>query len=234
VEVRSLATPIDGWYTTNSDQSSPPDFTANYFSPQLCLFQDEHIPSKHACFYSGTIQFNEPGVYYGSQDLPDMYQYGVIDWTRLLMNPMIIGKTREDSGLSYYGQDVDMRFTVIIVAQGDTFDPPAWWNGVSDVDDPGSPVPVRTALVGNYPNPFNPATTIRYELSGPEAVTLRVFDLAGHAVRTLVDGQSMPTGAHEVVWRGRDEAGRVVPGGVYLVRMDAGPVRQTVRVTLLK
>ncbi len=234
VEVRSLASPIDGWYTSNTNQTSPPDFTAQYFSPQLCLFQDQHIASKHACFYSGTIKFNGPGLYYGSQALPDMYQYGVIDWTRLLMNPMIIGKTQNSTGLSYYGQNVDLRFTVIIVAEGDAFDPPSWWEGVSDVADPDNPVPNRTALVQNYPNPFNPATTIRYELSEPAAVTLRIFDLAGHAVRTLVDGQSMTMGAHEVVWRGRDDTGRIAPGGVYFVQMDAGDVHQALRMTLLK
>jgi len=234
VEVRSLDHPIDGWYSDNSNQGSPPDFTAQYFSPQLCLFQDQHIASKHACFYNGTIQLNEQGIYYGSQELPDMYQYGVIDWTRELMNPMIIGKTREPIGMSYYGQNVDMRFTVIIVAQGDSFDPPSWWNGVSDVADFDNLVPNRTALVQNYPNPFNPATTIRYELSEPATVTLRVFDVAGHAVRTLVDGQSMTMGAHEVVWRGRDDTGRIAPGGVYFVQMDAGEVHQTMRMTLLK
>jgi hypothetical protein len=234
VEVRSLDVPIDGWYTTNTNQSSPPDFTALYFSPQLCLFQDAHIPSKHACFYSGTIKFNEPGFYYGSQALPDMYQYYVIDWTRLLMNPMIIGKTQDPSGFSYYGQNVDMRFTVIIVAEGDTFDPPSWWDAVSDAADFGNPVPNRTALVQNYPNPFNPATTIQYELAVPSDVTLRVFDLAGHAVRTLVDGESMSKGSHEVIWRGRDDTGRLMPGGAYLVQMDAGNVRQTLRMTLLK
>ncbi len=234
VEVRSLDDPIDGWYTTNTSQGSSPDFTAQYFAPQLCLFQDAHIASKHACFYSGTIQFSGPGIYYGSQALPDMYQYGVIDWTRLLMNPMIIGKAKDPSGLSYYGQNVDMRYSVIIVAEGDTFDPPAWWEGVSPVTDLNTPVPTRTALVQNYPNPFNPATTIQYELSERANVTVRVFDLAGHAVRTLVGGRSLPAGSHETVWRGRDDSGRSAPGGVYFVRLDAGDVQQTLRMTLLK
>ncbi len=234
VEVRSLDAPIDGWYTSNSNQSSSPDFAARYFAPQLCLFQDAHIPSKHACFYSGTIQFNGPGIYYGSQALPDMYQYGVIDWTRLLMNPMIIGKAKDPSGLSYHGQNVDMRFSVIIVAEGDSFDPPAWWEVVSAVTDLDNPVPVKTALVQNYPNPFNPATTIRYELSEPANVSVRVFDLAGHAVRTLVGGRYMSAGSHDVVWRGRDDSGMPAPGGVYFVRFEAGEVQQTLRMTLLK
>jgi hypothetical protein len=234
VDVRSLDTPIEGWSSTNSNQNSPADFTAQYFAPQLCLFQDAHIASKHACFYSGTIQYEEPGVYYGSQALPDMYQYGVIDWTRLLMNPMIIGKAKNPSGLSYGGQNADMRYTVIIVAAGDTFDPPAWWNGVSPVSEPGRSVPTRTALVQNYPNPFNPSTTVQFELAETATVSVRVFDLAGHAVRTLVDGRSLPAGGHQVVWRGRDDSGKAAPGGVYFVRLDAGDIQQTLRMTLLK
>jgi|GEM_PF-3693473 len=234
VEVRSLDKPIDGWYTTNTNQSSSPDFTADLFAPQLCLFQDSHIPSKHACFYSGTIEFNEPGVYYGSQSLPDMYQYGVIDWTRLLMNPMIIGKVRGPSGLSYSGQNVDMRYTVIIVAKGDAFDPPSWWATVSAADDPGPPVPTRAALDGNYPNPFNPATAIRFELPEESEVTLRIFDMAGHSVRNLIQGRTMPRGHHETVWRGRDDNGLIVPGGVYFARFEADGVSETLRMTLLK
>jgi hypothetical protein len=234
VEVRGLDTPIDGWYTSNSNEDSPPNFTAEFFAPQLCLFQDAHIPSQHACFFSGNIMFNGPGIYFANQPLPDMYQYGVIDWTRRLMNPMIIGKTRDPSGFSFYGQNVDLRFTVIVVAPGDSFEPPAWWEGVSEVTDPGEPVPARTRMVGNYPNPFNPGTTIEFELAEAFAINLRVFDLAGRAVRTLTEKESLPAGRHEVVWRGRDGTGQMVPGGVYFVILEAGAVRQSLRVTLLK
>ena len=163
-----------------------------------------------------------------------MYQYGVIDWTRLLMNPMVIGKTQGPTGLSYYGQKANMRFTVIIVAAGDVFQPPSWWDVAADVDDPDSAVPERTRLVGNYPNPFNPATTIRFDLAARATVTLRVHDLAGHAVRTLIEAQSMPQGRFEAVWRGRDDAGRPAPGGVYLARLEAPGVIRTLQLTLLK
>jgi hypothetical protein len=137
VEARSLDLPIYGWYETSS-QLAPPDFTATYWSPQLCFFQDAHIPSKHACVTSTTIMFNAPGLYHGTRSMASMYQYDVIDWTRPLMNPMVIAKTQSPSGRSYGDQDVDMRYTAIVVAQGDTFDPPSWWySSVADV--PGTP-----------------------------------------------------------------------------------------------
>lgn len=69
-----------------------------------------------------------------------------------------------------------------------------------------------------FPNPFNPLTRIRYELSEPDQVVLRIHDLTGRVVRTLVDG-ARASGTHEAVWDGRDSQGRVLPSGVYLARI---------------
>ena len=234
VEVRSLDTPIDSWETSNTNRDSEPDGTALYFAPQVCLFQDAHIPSKHACFASETITFNEPGIYYGSHSLPQMYQYEAIAWTRELMNPMIIGKTKSPTGYSYRDQSVNMRYSVIIVADNHTFAPPAWWDGLSAVTDLDHHLPNQTAALASYPNPFNPATTLHFELAEAATVSLRIFDLAGHAVRTLIDSRPLLGGNHEIRWRGRDDSGRLAPGGVYLALLEFGAVRQALRLTLLK
>ena len=137
-EVRSIDMPIDCWLFV--PQGAPPDTTAGYYSPQLCLFQDVHIPSKHACFNSWTIRIDGPGLYHGTRDLDSMYQYDVIDWTRELMNPMVIGKTYSPIGTAYADESIDMRFTAIIVAPGDDFVPPYWWytpSAIGDDTDPG-------------------------------------------------------------------------------------------------
>jgi len=88
-------------------------------------------------------------------------------------------------------------------------------------------------LDANVPNPFNPSTTIRYAVGGTGAVTLRVYDVAGHLVRTLVDAQRSP-GTYEARWDGRDERGRGVASGVYFYRLRAGDFSQTRRMVLLK
>jgi len=134
VEVRSLSMPIYGWYSSNS-MSDPYDFIADLWAPQLCLFQDAHVSEKHACFTSATIAFNQPGLYYAEKEVDACYQYNVIDWTRELMNPMVIAKVIDPYGHGYANQLVDMRFTVILVAEGDTFDPPAWWDDLSSVTE---------------------------------------------------------------------------------------------------
>jgi hypothetical protein len=84
-----------------------------------------------------------------------------------------------------------------------------------------------------YPNPFNPRTTIRFELPAIGPVRLLVFDVAGHLVRTLAD-ESMPQGSHEAVWDGRDASGREVGSGSYLARLEFGGKVETVRMGLIR
>lgn len=79
--------------------------------------------------------------------------------------------------------------------------------------------PVATNLRPNRPNPFNPATTIRFDLHQESHVRLGIYDLRGALVRELVDAEH-PAGGHEVQWRGDDRQGRRVAAGVYFCRME--------------
>ena len=88
--------------------------------------------------------------------------------------------------------------------------------------------PGEYGLNQNYPNPFNPQTTISYNLSADVHVTLRVYDLQGHAVATLVDGQQ-GAGTHQVVWNARD-----VASGIYFYRIEAGSYMQVRKMNFVK
>jgi hypothetical protein len=77
-----------------------------------------------------------------------------------------------------------------------------------------SSIPKEFALLGNYPNPFNPATTIRYTMPEPGAVTLKVFDVLGRNV-ALVPLGLQQTGKREVVFNPRN-----LSSGVYLYRLE--------------
>jgi N-acetylmuramoyl-L-alanine amidase len=110
------------------------------------------------------------------------------------------------------------------------------------VQTPETRIPVRFALLPNFPNPFSAGaavsgegTTIRYEITaaGRQKVRLQVYDLLGREVRTLVDGW-MPPGKHQVVWDGRDSAGLPARSGVYLIRLQVGPATTVRKVTLLR
>ena len=94
-------------------------------------------------------------------------------------------------------------------------------------------VPTEFKLETNYPNPFNPTTTITYHLPEAAHVSLSVYNVAGQRVAELVSGQQSE-GIHQAVWDGRDAAGVSVASGLYLYRIEAGTFRQTRKMTLLK
>lgn len=82
-------------------------------------------------------------------------------------------------------------------------------------------LPEDTALLPNYPNPFNPETTIRYQLSKDTEVKIEVFNLLGQRVSSLVDTRQ-PAGYYSITWDGLDGSGRALASGVYVYRLQAG------------
>ena len=85
--------------------------------------------------------------------------------------------------------------------------------------DAASPsLPAQTALLANYPNPFNSRTQIAYRLAAPGLVRLAIYNALGQPVRTLVD-QFQAAGAYQVAWNARDQQGAAVATGVYVTRL---------------
>jgi subtilisin family serine protease len=94
-------------------------------------------------------------------------------------------------------------------------------------------IPLRFALSPNTPNPFNPVTTIRFELNRPGPALLRVYSISGALVRTLVEKQ-LPAGRFRAQWDGRDSAGRPVGSGIYIYRLTQGGRNLSRKMSLLK
>lgn len=88
-------------------------------------------------------------------------------------------------------------------------------------------------LAGNFPNPFNPSTTIDFQLPVESHVSITIFNTNGQLIRTLVDGR-LPAGAHTIQWDCLDERGSHVAAGVYLCRMKAGDFMDTKRMVMVK
>jgi len=93
--------------------------------------------------------------------------------------------------------------------------------------------PQVLALEENFPNPFNPSTTIRYAIEEGCRVRLRIYNLAGQLVRELVDQWQAP-GWYGVEWDGRDEEGAEVGNGVYLYELRAGDRRSRRKMMLVE
>ncbi len=106
-------------------------------------------------------------------------------------------------------------------------------NTLLSLPESAEDVPVRSFhLAQNFPNPFNPHTTIRFYLPVASDVTLEIFDLRGRLVTTLFSGQKM-AGWHDLSWAGTASDGQTVAGGVYFYRMISGAASDTRKMLLL-
>jgi len=99
---------------------------------------------------------------------------------------------------------------------------------ISEIELPGSFV-----AYANYPNPFNPSTTIQFDLPRETHVNLRIYDISGQLVRELVDN-NLPAAQHRVVWNGTDGNGRLQASGVYYYRLVTEQRTATIKMTLVK
>jgi hypothetical protein len=110
-----------------------------------------------------------------------------------------------------------------------TFSP----GGIADMAG-SSELPHQYRLLANAPNPFNPRTTIRYELPVRSRVWLKVYDLTGREIRILGAGEFQNAGLHHVTWNGCDGKGRSVASGRYFYRLEAGDFNETRMMTLVR
>ena len=94
-------------------------------------------------------------------------------------------------------------------------------------------LPEHYALLPNYPNPFNPETTIAYDLADEGRVRLAVYDVLGQQVRVLIDG-AQAAGRYRMAWDGRDRAGRAAASGVYFLRLEANGFSQVRKMMLVR
>lgn len=145
----------------------------------------------------------------------------------------------------YIGNEVSFRFR--FASQNNLYEQNGWyidqfsihgaWIGIaSGVDDEETEiaVPRTSELMQNYPNPFNPITTIRYELAQADNVSLNVYDSTGRLIKTLVD-EKQASGYYRVSWNGKNEAGREVPAGIYIYRLETTDgYEETRKMILLK
>ena len=99
-----------------------------------------------------------------------------------------------------------------------------------DAESPGQP---KLSLGQNWPNPFNPRTSIQFTLPSGSHVSLRVHNAAGQVVRTLVD-EHRQAGSHEELWNGRDDSGRRLASGVYFARLVVDGTTRVRKLALLK
>jgi len=100
-------------------------------------------------------------------------------------------------------------------------------------NDESNQLPTAFNLYNNYPNPFNPTTQIRYNLSEDAMVSITIYDIMGRSIRSLVNSKQT-AGYRSIRWDGKNNLGEPVSAGMYIYTIQAGEFRQTKKMVLLK
>ena len=98
---------------------------------------------------------------------------------------------------------------------------------------PANVPPDLVKLTGAYPNPFNPTTTIQFEIPSDSLVKLAVYDLLGRKVTELLN-EHVSSGLHSIQWNGSNASGNALGSGIYFVRLTAGGLTATSKITLMR
>jgi len=106
-------------------------------------------------------------------------------------------------------------------------------NFANDVETENESLPHRFSLFPNFPNPFNPQTKIRIEISKRSFATIKVYNSLGKEITTLLDNEMSP-GNYSINWEAKDSNGNILPSGVYLIRMTVDNYTETIKALLLK
>jgi len=129
-----------------------------------------------------------------------------------------------NGGIPSFAYDIEIDYVANTVF---TFDAPHSI-GETTIDSP-----MNTTLKSNYPNPFNPSTTIAFEINHSGRVIIDIYNIKGQRVKEVVSG-SFSAGKHSVVWNGDDASGHPVGSGVYFYRMTTGEYSAVRKMLLLK
>jgi len=110
----------------------------------------------------------------------------------------------------------------------------------TEVKEEDASLPENYSLGANYPNPFNPATTIPFQVGGsqfmvhsPVHTSLKIYNILGQLVRTLVDEEKAP-GNYKAIWDGKDNSGKEVGSGIYFYQLRTEEYTATKKVVLLR
>ena len=111
-----------------------------------------------------------------------------------------------------------------------------YWDGggaVSVIEDDYGKPSTKYSLNNNYPNPFNPVTTLRYDLPENGHVNITIYDMLGRQVKTLIN-QTQDAGYKSVIWNATNDYGKPVSAGIYLYQIQTGEYISTKKMVLLK
>ncbi len=154
------------------------------------------------------------------------------DGYKVYQNDEFIAETTETSYLDENVTSGNYNYYVTAMYSGYESDPSNTYT-IEHTDATNTNVPIKTELLDNIPNPFNPTTKIRFALKTKEFVNIEIFNIKGKKVRTLVNSE-LEAGLHSIVWNGIDDDQRKIASGIYFYRMKTSQQHETKKMLLLK
>jgi hypothetical protein len=127
----------------------------------------------------------------------------------------------------------DMTRNAPIIRNHLAYDVFSWMQHETRMDISWSDVPAAYHLGQNHPNPFNPSTAIAFDMKQKDLVTIKIYNVAGQLVRTLVN-EVKDKGSHTVAWDGTNDVGNTVASGIYFYEMEAGEFSQSKKMILIR
>lgn len=141
---------------------------------------------------------------------------------------------------NYAGQSIHLRFRLSDQSNHVELTDPGWTidnisiiSGMATSNSDAASPAVVNALYPNFPNPFNPQTTLSFSLGKAQKASLKIYNLKGQLVKTLVNGE-LTKGTHKIVWNSTDNTGSKVGSGIYLYRLDTESYSKSYKMVLMK
>lgn len=171
--------------------------------------------------------FTSAGLCVGATVLPDTLPAPLTAWANDTQTSEVDGFTSGDTMFFRFwdvSKNTEVQTAEPQYTKGNgTFDDGPYaavsFDFITAVEQRPSGTPRDFVLFYNFPNPFNPETTIHYQLLEPGKVLLQIFNLLGEEVRRMADGYEV-SGLHRIQWNGKDDRGSVVSSGIYIYRLE--------------
>ena len=155
------------------------------------------------------------------------YGYGQPTFTEHVIS------TSADGAWSVYAADVDGDGDMDVLYASSRDDKIAWYEQEGSVSIIEDVIPLTYSLYNAYPNPFNPVTTLSYDLPEDGIVNITIYDIVGRQIKALLNSPQT-AGHRSIQWNATNNAGQQVPAGVYLYSIETANFRQTKKMVLLK
>ncbi|NQT27222.1 DUF362 domain-containing protein [candidate division KSB1 bacterium] len=237
---------MDGLWTTSYEHQKPQKFYTSPFNNDWCsslVFSQDPVAIETVCLEILQREFKE---YDASENPPryDYVQWNAIDdylhqaassedWPEgITYDPDNSGTPISSQGVhEHWNNETDMEYSRNL-GSGDGIELIKLF-GSTSVDENIQTVAEDFTLLANYPNPFNPVTTIQYTLEKDGQIALAIHDVSGRHVQTLMNDYQT-AGLHQINWNGLSDDGTSVPSGVYICSLKNNDRSESRRLTLLK